>query len=77
MLQLEGSKAWRLYERPDKCRAPAADRTTEFARSELGEPLETLTLHAGDLLYLPRGVVHQASAQSLSSAQRTCNMCGQ
>ena len=43
---------------------PAADKTTEFAREELGEPLRTLTLHAGDLLYLPRGVVHQALAQA-------------
>lgn len=64
VLQLEGSKRWRLYDRPDGHTCPAADRTTEFAREELGEPLQTLTLHAGDLLYLPRGVVHQALAQA-------------
>ena len=64
VLQLEGSKRWRLYDRPDGRACPAADRTTEFAREDLGEPLQTLTLHAGDLLYLPRGVVHQALAQA-------------
>jgi hypothetical protein len=63
VLQLEGSKRWRLYERPDTLEHPAADRTTEFGRDELGEPTATLTLHPGDLLYLPRGVVHQALAQ--------------
>lgn len=63
VLQLEGSKRWRLYDRPDAESAPAADTTTEFTQEDLSDPIDELTLHPGDLLYLPRGVVHQALAQ--------------
>ena len=63
VLQLEGTKSWRLYERPDALTNPAADCTTEFTAADLGEPMDLITLHAGDVLYLPRGVVHQALAQ--------------
>ncbi len=66
VIQLEGSKRWRLYERPDARTSPAADRTTEFRPAELGPPMQELTLRAGDVLYLPRGVVHQALAQRAS-----------
>ena len=58
VLQLEGCKSWRLYERPDASTAPAADATTEFSSEDLGLPTACLTLHPGDVLYLPRGVVH-------------------
>ena len=67
-MQLEGSKRWRLYDRPDAATHPAADRTTEFAPNQLGEIIDEFTLHVGDLLYLPRGVVHQALAQDGSIA---------
>ena len=63
VIQLEGSKRWRLYDRPDARTNPAANRTTEFRASELGAPTQELTLRPGDVLYLPRGVVHQALAQ--------------
>ena len=64
VLQLEGTKAWRLYDRPDTKTRPAADTTTECSGASLGEPTAEITLKKGDLLYLPRGVVHQALAQS-------------
>ena len=63
VLQLEGSKRWRLYSRPDEQTRPAADVTTEFTQAQLGEPIDQFTLHPGDLVYLPRGVVHQALTQ--------------
>jgi hypothetical protein len=56
-----GAKRWRLYNRPDCARAPGATKTTEFTAAQLGEPTAELTLRPGDVLYLPRGVVHQVA----------------
>jgi hypothetical protein len=41
---------------------------TEFKQAELGEPFADFTLHPGDVMYFPRGVVHQALAQDGSCA---------
>lgn len=67
MLQVEGSKRWRLHaaraelaiaglER-GKGRSPAATVTGK----ELGKPLMDVTLRQGDLLYVPRGMIHHTS----------------
>uniref|UniRef100_A0A3B3ZE20 Bifunctional lysine-specific demethylase and histidyl-hydroxylase n=1 Tax=Periophthalmus magnuspinnatus TaxID=409849 RepID=A0A3B3ZE20_9GOBI len=45
IIQLEGKKHWRVY--------------TNFAQSEIGEPILEVVLEAGDLLYFPRGFIHQ------------------
>lgn len=60
VLQIEGKKLWRLY----------APRTTNemlprvssgnFTPDEIGEPIIERTLEAGDLLYFPRGTIHEA-----------------
>lgn len=60
VLQLEGRKRWRLYHRPDADTAPSPRVTTEFSQASLGEPFRELELLAGDVMYFPRGVVHQA-----------------
>lgn len=62
VLQLEGRKRWRLYHRPDEGTAPSPRVTTEFSQAALGEPFRELVLEAGDVMYFPRGVVHQAVA---------------
>jgi protein-L-histidine (3S)-3-hydroxylase / [histone H3]-trimethyl-L-lysine4/36 demethylase len=59
VLQLEGSKRWRLYTPPDDQLLPRFS-SPNFAQEEIGAPFADLTLHAGDLLYLPRGAIHQA-----------------
>lgn len=60
VIQLEGKKRWRLYTRPDLETNPAANKTKEFALGDLGEPTHDFILSAGDILYFPRGTVHQA-----------------
>lgn len=32
-----------------------------FQQNEIGEPILDVTLEPGDLLYFPRGVIHQVS----------------
>ncbi|KAG5188882.1 cupin superfamily protein-domain-containing protein [Tribonema minus] len=63
LLQIEGSKRWKVY-------APAGAETslprtssenlTPEQVQELGEPVIDAVLEPGDLLYFPRGWVHQA-----------------
>lgn len=61
MIQLEGKKHWRLY-------APRTDEETlpihsseNFNQNELGKLILDTVLEAGDMLYFPRGTVHQGN----------------
>jgi len=62
VLQTEGAKRWRLYKSPDPGDTLAEVSSRDFEQSELGEPFFDGVLRAGDLLYAPRGVIHQCVA---------------
>ncbi|HEX4421387.1 MAG TPA: cupin domain-containing protein [Kofleriaceae bacterium] len=73
VVQLEGHKAWRVYDRTTE---PAATRdlptqpgTVDAAA--LGAEVRTYTLAAGDTLYIPEGWVHEAEAQDAHSLHVT------
>lgn len=58
-LQLEGRKRWKVYEPTLKLpRASSEDFTTEDLEGKI--PVMDVTLEEGDLLYMPRGWIHQA-----------------
>jgi hypothetical protein len=58
VLQLEGSKHWRFY---GKARdLPLPDEDGPVPRDGLGLPTQEMTVQPGDLLYMPRGHVHEA-----------------
>ncbi|EGG13942.1 transcription factor jumonji [Cavenderia fasciculata] len=60
ILQLEGKKVWRLYEpRSEQERLPKKS-SENFEQDEIGEPIIEVTLEAGDMMYFPRGIIHQA-----------------
>lgn len=64
VLQVEGKKHWRLYApRNDKEVLPRVS-SGNFNDTEIGEPIFERTLEAGDLLYFPRGTIHQAQTVS-------------
>ncbi|XP_035522974.1 ribosomal oxygenase 2 isoform X2 [Morone saxatilis] len=57
ILQLEGEKHWLLY-------SPTVPLATEYSvesEDRIGSPTHDIILKAGDLLYFPRGTIHQAS----------------
>ncbi|KAI3373382.1 hypothetical protein L3Q82_021932 [Scortum barcoo] len=57
ILQLEGEKHWLLY-------APTVPLAAEYSvesEERIGIPTHDIILKAGDLLYFPRGTIHQAS----------------
>ncbi|MCC2111928.1 MAG: hypothetical protein KDJ16_07835, partial [Hyphomicrobiales bacterium] len=60
VLQLTGTKAWRLYDTP--IALPLRGHGNEAAREDFGTPSETFELRPGDTLYIPRGLVHDADA---------------
>lgn len=37
----------------------ARDSSHNFSKEEIGDPLMEVTLNAGDLLYFPRGTIHE------------------
>jgi hypothetical protein len=56
ILQLIGCKRWQIFDH--RKTLPAAHQYVPIER--VGEPTQEFVLRAGDFLYLPRGVVHQA-----------------
>lgn len=58
VMQVSGTKAWRIYGTPVDI--PFRGERFELGKFEAGEPTQTFTLQAGDCLYLPRGVMHDA-----------------
>ncbi|XP_070164345.1 ribosomal oxygenase 1 isoform X2 [Polyergus mexicanus] len=61
ILQIEGKKRWRLYMPPNENEYLPRCSSKNFDQSEIGEPILDTIVSAGDLLYLPRGTVHQGT----------------
>ena len=59
-LQISGEKRWRIYHRDD-----SAEPRTHLA-STLGAPRADFVLKPGDLLYVPRGWVHEVTSEVAS-----------
>jgi ribosomal protein L16 Arg81 hydroxylase len=68
ILQLEGSKTWRLY---DAVPLPLADAHRPVSGSEIGPLRQQIILRPGDLLYIPRGHIHEAVGSSRPSLHLT------
>jgi ribosomal protein L16 Arg81 hydroxylase len=68
VLQLEGRKHWRLYE-PTR-HLPLVGERFDLPREKLG-PAREVHLEAGDLLYVPRGHVHEAFTSECASLHLT------
>ncbi|BAZ11066.1 putative cupin 4 family protein [Calothrix sp. NIES-4071] len=58
ILQITGTKIWHLYHSPIKLPCNENHKIKDFPA--LGEPDFTVELQPGDLLYIPRGLIHQA-----------------
>jgi hypothetical protein len=69
VLQIEGSKHWRLYK--PTVELPLQDAFEPIPREQIGEPIQEVHLKAGDLIYMPRGFIHEAFASDDSSLHIT------
>ncbi|XP_019643826.1 PREDICTED: bifunctional lysine-specific demethylase and histidyl-hydroxylase NO66 isoform X1 [Branchiostoma belcheri] len=76
VLQLEGKKHWKLYSPRNDAEKLPRFSSDNFRQEEIGEAILDVTLEPGDLLYFPRGTIHQASAlpdtHSLHITVSTC-----
>jgi len=63
VLQLEGRKRWRLYDSRTPNEVLPRFSSQNFEQSDLGECILDTVLEPGDMLYFPRGVIHQAVTQ--------------
>ena len=71
ILQVDGSKTWRLYNPPV---AFPVEPITKFDSGVLGTPTHTETLRAGTVMYLPRGIPHEGLTSSEHSLHITISM---
>ena len=69
VLQIAGSKHWRIYGSP----LPLPDRSlpSGSVKVNIGEPVHELDLSPGDLIYLPRGYIHEALTSESESLHIT------
>ena len=72
VLQVEGSKRWRLYDGGRL--APLASEQFDPAVNEPGPVSAEFTVSAGDALYIPRGVMHAAESLDDTSLHITLGM---
>ncbi|KAM6311894.1 ribosomal oxygenase 1 [Aegotheles albertisi] len=61
VLQLEGKKHWRVYSPRTGAEVLPQFSSANLTQAELGEPMLETVLEAGDLLYFPRGFIHQGN----------------
>ncbi|XP_053126443.1 ribosomal oxygenase 1 [Hemicordylus capensis] len=59
VIQLEGKKHWRVYNPRTEAEMLPQFSSHNFTQEEIGEPVLETLLEAGDLLYFPRGFIHQ------------------
>lgn len=69
VLQIEGEKKWVLYDTPVELPFRAMHFDPEVDKPK--EPTMEFTLRAGDMLYLPRGMMHDASTEGSHSMHIT------
>lgn len=59
ILQTEGKKHWRIYKPRAENETLPRTSSKNFDQNEIGDPIMEVILEAGDMLYFPRGYIHQ------------------
>lgn len=63
VLQIEGRKRWRLYKPRSEAEILPRTSSQNFTQKEIGQPILDVVLKPGDILYFPRGTIHQACTE--------------
>ncbi len=72
ILQISGSKHWRLYDSPEK--SPVRQQRFQKDNYIQTDLQRSFDLHEGDLAYIPRGLVHEASTSDSNSVHITLGL---
>ncbi|XP_014289629.1 ribosomal oxygenase 1 [Halyomorpha halys] len=74
ILQIEGSKIWRLYQPLNKHGYLPRFSSRNLLDEEIGEPILEVKLNPGDVLYFPRGYIHQGRTEEEHSLHLTLSV---
>lgn len=74
VLQFAGRKNWRIYDNTREL--PTRAMAFEKGKYEPGNLIDEFVLEEGDMLYIPRGVVHDAFCEGSSSGHVTLGLTG-
>jgi ribosomal protein L16 Arg81 hydroxylase len=75
IVQCAGTKKWTIFhDYSNRTELPLAETNWDPERFRPSGPGEEMTLGAGDVLYLPRGVMHEASCQEDESMHLTVSI---
>lgn len=74
ILQTTGTKRWRLYHSPIELPSQKQPHCKQKGKYELGEPSFEVELKPGDLLYIPRGLIHDAITTDTASVHITLGL---
>lgn len=69
VIQVAGKKHWKIYD--DQYKTPLVDSFQPIFQREQLQNLKEITLNAGDMMYIPRGVPHEAYTTNDSSLHLT------
>eukprot|EP00758_Cryptobia_borreli_P003581 Tbor_TRINITY_DN3846_c0_g1::TRINITY_DN3846_c0_g1_i1::g.5679::m.5679/K16914/RIOX1, NO66; bifunctional lysine-specific demethylase and histidyl-hydroxylase NO66 len=67
LLQLEGTKRWKLYAPQDEHDVLSRHSSEDYTPEQLGKPTFVTELRAGDMLYMPRGRIHQGDTHDYNT----------
>ena len=74
ILQIEGSKEWQIYESP--INLAIKDQSFKKETHIPGKLIDSFTIKKGDLLYIPRGLMHAAKTSDEKSIHVTLGFMG-
>ena len=74
IVQVEGSKLWRIYDSPITLPVLSNQKDLPKFTNELSTPVTEICLNAGDLLYIPRGYIHEACTSESFSIHLTAGV---
>ncbi|MYF29535.1 MAG: hypothetical protein F4169_11900 [Gammaproteobacteria bacterium] len=72
VMQVEGSKRWRIYD--GGCELPVASQTFDLEKHGPGSVEAEFEVSAGDVVYIPRGIMHAAETRDEASLHVTLGM---
>jgi len=74
IMQTTGTKVWRLYNMPIELPSRKQPHYKIKDKYELGEPNFEVELTPGDLLYIPRGLIHDVATRDTASVHITIGL---
>lgn len=74
LIQVEGSKRYRIYESFEALPIARQEKPHLVSPDLLGDPLYDIELRSGDVLFIPRGFVHEGFASDQGSVHVTAGL---